>query len=72
MEVVASNSPEQAAWAAYDAAQIALHEVYAAVNPQSDTAEQRHARFEAAQEVARLWHDFVRLFSDGPEPRPAA
>jgi len=73
IRVVASNDPVDVAWAAFDAAAISFHSLYSAAADmdRDDTEVARRARFEAAQDVVRLWDEFLRL-SVGDEPRPVA
>lgn len=74
IRVVASNSPAEVAWEAFDAAAIRFHMLYcaAADSDLDDHPEARAARFKAAQEVSRLWDEFNKLFLGDDEPRPAA
>ncbi len=66
IRVVASNSPIDAAWAAFDAAAIELNRMYRF--PRASEANERRVK---AQEVLRLWDAWRALFL-GDEPRPAA
>ncbi len=68
---VASNTPAEAAWAAYDAAAIALHSLYAAAAEmdREDSPAERVARMRAGQEVVRLWDEWRALFLSEQRPR---
>lgn len=76
IRVVASNSPVEAAWAAFDAAALSFHALYgaAADSEREDTAQTRAIRMKAAQEVVGLWDDFRNLYlaDAGHDPMPAA
>lgn len=73
LTLAASNSPVEAAWAAFDTAAIRLHRLYGRDDFTLDTPEQRERRQRAAQEVVRLWDEWQKLFlGDQPDPRPAA
>ncbi|MBM7405667.1 MULTISPECIES: hypothetical protein [Sphingomonas] len=70
IRLAVENSSVEAAWAAFDAAALALHARYsAAERGTADTAQARTARMQAAQEVARLWDRFMELFLAGLEPK---
>lgn len=71
--VVASNSPEDAAWAAFDAAALRMHMLYAeATRDCSDTTERRKERLDAATDAARLWDEWRDLFLNEDDPNPGA
>jgi hypothetical protein len=70
IRLVVENSPVEAAWAAFDAAALSLHALYsAAERGTADTTQDRTARIQAAQEVARLWDQFTKLFLADSEPK---
>jgi TorA maturation chaperone TorD len=62
IRLVAERGPVDIAWDAFDAAAIMLNRMYAEVDPKSDTADERAARCEAAQQVAHLWQEWQALF----------
>ena len=73
MHVVVSNSPVEAAWAAFDAAAIGFHRMYGVADPLFDSAADRARRMYAAEEVVRLWDEWRTLFlGESGDPRPAA
>jgi hypothetical protein len=76
IRLAVENSPVEAAWAAFDAAALALHQIYAAVDPFDpifgDTTDGRRLRMSKAQEVARLWEEWRALYLAESDPRPAA
>lgn len=72
IHVVASNSPVEVAWAAFDTAAIRFHRMYAQADATQDTDTDRARRMAAAQDVARLWDEWRKLFLGDDEPRPAA
>lgn len=73
IQLAASNSPVDAAWAAYDAAAIRLHVMHQRAAKAPDTMAGLAERRRLAIEVARLWKEFETLFNaDDGEPRPAA
>lgn len=71
IRLAADNSPVEVAWAAFDAAAIRFHRMYATRDPMHDSAEHRAERMALAQDVAKLWDEWRALFL-GDEPRPAA
>ncbi len=71
MRLAVENTPAEVAWAAYDAAAIALHALYAAAADmdREDTSAERAARMKAGQEVVRLWDEWRALFLGEQRPR---
>lgn len=73
IRLAASNSPVEAAWAAYDAAALELWHMYdQAKCGDEEAAAGRSDRMAKAQDVARLWRAFIDLFEADSDPRPAA
>ena len=73
IRLASSQTPVEAAWAAFDAAAIRFHRMYAKADNLHDTDGDRATRMAAAQEVARLWEEWRALYlTEGAEPRPAA
>ena len=71
IRVVASNYPVEVGWAAFHAAAIRFHRIYANADRLHDTDADRARWIKVAQEVARLWDEWCKLFA-AAEPRPAA
>lgn len=67
-----TTSPIDAAWAAFDAAAIAMHRMYRNADQATDTPDARAMRMAKAEEVLRLWNAWRALFLADAEPRPAA
>lgn len=73
IQLAASNSPVDAAWAAFDTAALRLHAMYQDGSPTWDSPAESAARRELAEEVVRLWDEWRTLFvGSEPDPRPAA
>lgn len=62
MQIVASNSELDAAWAAYDAARVREHKLYEAAAVSDDTPKAELARREAAMEAVRCHRKWAELF----------
>ena len=58
--------------AAFDAAAIRFHRMYSRADALHDGDADRAARMKAAEDVARLWDEWRKLFLGDDEPRPAA
>lgn len=71
VHLVSTTSPVDAAWAAFDAAAIRLHRMYAD-GRLGDPDELRAERMALSQEVSRLWDEWRSLYLGTDEPRPAA
>lgn len=73
IRLAADNSPEEAAWAAFDAAALRLHAAYRCADPRrEDSSGIRAERKELAIEAVHLWAEWRDLFLGGDAPRPAA
>lgn len=78
IQLASSNSPVEVAWAAFDAAALALHCEYAACGAfgsgvRAVDPDARNRRMLAAQEVVRLWDEWRTLFlASEPFPGDAA
>lgn len=73
LTLAATSTPDEVAWAAFDAAAMTFQRMYQLADPMTDTEAERARRRAASLEVARLWDEWRTLFlADAPEPRPAA
>jgi hypothetical protein len=73
IRLAAENTPEAAAWAAFDTAALDLQALYAEAGREADAAvPTRRKRMEKAMEVNRLWAAWRELFLATDEPRPVA
>lgn len=71
IRLAASNSPVEAAWAAFDDAAIELHRLYRAAERLPETAAARAYRMERSIRVVKLWDAWRALFLGATEPGKA-
>jgi len=72
IQLAATSSPVEVAWAAFDAAAIRLNAIYADASTDWDSPAEHRERFELAMETVRLWKAFSDLFLADETPGSAA